>query len=57
MLKELQKELVAKEKTIELQQTQIASIKQEESKREREIDILRQSLKIMCHNKKGNKNG
>lgn len=57
MLEELQKELMAKEKAIELQQTQIASMKQEESKREREIDILRQSLKIMCHNKKGNKNG
>ncbi|CAI9117968.1 OLC1v1019462C1 [Oldenlandia corymbosa var. corymbosa] len=56
MLEELRKELMNKEKTISFQQCEIATMKQEENKREREIDILRQSLKIMCHNKKGKKN-
>lgn len=52
ILEELQQELRAKEETIENLQTRLASMEQEKSKREREIDILRQSLKIMSHKKK-----
>ncbi|KAL7597297.1 hypothetical protein Lser_V15G29647 [Lactuca serriola] len=52
VIHELQKELRAKEETIELLQAHIASIEQEESRRERELDILRQSLRIMNHRKK-----
>ncbi|KVH91042.1 centrosome-associated protein CEP250-like [Cynara cardunculus var. scolymus] len=48
---ELRRELKAKEETIELLQAHIASIEQEESRREREVDILRQSLRIMSHKK------
>nr|XP_027118945.1 uncharacterized protein LOC113736256 [Coffea arabica] len=55
MLEEQQRELMAKEKAIELLQAQLATMKQEESKWEREVDILRQSLRIVCHNKKGKK--
>ncbi|KAL3507442.1 hypothetical protein ACH5RR_032824 [Cinchona calisaya] len=55
MLEELQRELMAKEKTTELLQAQIASMKQEESKWKREVDTLRQCLRIACHNKKGKK--
>ncbi|KAL3506295.1 hypothetical protein ACH5RR_031677 [Cinchona calisaya] len=57
MLEELQKELINKGKTIELLEALIASMKQEESKRESEVDILRQSLRIMCYNNKGKKEG
>ncbi|KAJ9555623.1 hypothetical protein OSB04_010237 [Centaurea solstitialis] len=49
---ELRRELKAKEETIELLQAHIASIEQEESRRGRELDILRQSLRIMSHKKK-----
>ncbi|KAF7149580.1 hypothetical protein RHSIM_Rhsim02G0049300 [Rhododendron simsii] len=52
ILEELQQELRAKEETIENLHTRLASMEQEKSKREREIDILRQSLKIMSHKKK-----
>ncbi|KAL4591022.1 hypothetical protein LXL04_003970 [Taraxacum kok-saghyz] len=52
VMNELQKELRAKEETIELLQAHIASIEQQESKKERELDILRQSLRIMNHRKK-----
>ncbi|XP_058201641.1 uncharacterized protein LOC131316338 isoform X2 [Rhododendron vialii] len=52
VLEELQQELRAKEETIENLHTKLASMEQEKSKSEREIDILRQSLKIMSHKKK-----
>lgn len=52
MLEEVQKELKAKEETIQHLQAQVAGMKQEEYKRERELDILRQSLRILCFNKK-----
>lgn len=51
MIKELQRELHAKEETIRGMKAQIASMEQEEYKKEREIDILRQSLRIMSSKK------
>nr|XP_043613680.1 golgin subfamily A member 6-like protein 22 [Erigeron canadensis] len=52
LIDELRREVKAKEETIELLQAHIASIEQEQSRREREVDILRQSLRIMSHKKK-----
>lgn len=52
LLEELQKELTAKEETIKRLEGQLSLMKQQEAKREREVDILRQSLRIMCYNKK-----
>lgn len=52
ILKELQKELAAKEEAIKVLEGQLGSMKEQETKRERELDILRQSLRIMCYNKK-----
>ncbi|GKA65768.1 hypothetical protein Tco_0765475 [Tanacetum coccineum] len=52
LIDELRREVRAKEETIELLQAHIASIEQQESKRQREVDILRQSLRIMSHKKK-----
>lgn len=49
LLGKYQKELKSKEDTIEVLQAQLASAKMEESKRGREVDILRQSLRIMCN--------
>ncbi|KAL0368536.1 UNVERIFIED_CONTAM: hypothetical protein Scaly_1072500 [Sesamum calycinum] len=49
MLLELNKELQAKEERIELLQAKLASMEDQEFKREREVDILRQSLRIMSH--------
>ncbi|PHT85497.1 hypothetical protein T459_07603 [Capsicum annuum] len=52
LLEELHRELQDKEEKIALLKEEIASKEQEELKREREIDILRQSLKIMSYNMK-----
>ncbi|KAA8527841.1 hypothetical protein F0562_035290 [Nyssa sinensis] len=51
LIDELHRELKAKEETIELLEARLASMEQEGSKRETEVDILRQSLRIMGHNK------
>ncbi|XP_059448477.1 cilia- and flagella-associated protein 58-like [Corylus avellana] len=51
MIEELQKEVVAKEETIKALKAQLASIEHEDYKKEREIDILRQSLRIMSSKK------
>ncbi|KAH7856672.1 hypothetical protein Vadar_004072 [Vaccinium darrowii] len=52
ILEELQQELRSKEEKIENLNTRLASMAQDNSKMEREIDILRQSLKIMTHKNK-----
>lgn len=52
ILEELQQELRSKEEKIENLNTRLASMEQDNSKMEREIDILRQSLKIMTHKNK-----
>ncbi|XP_057958865.1 uncharacterized protein LOC131151614 [Malania oleifera] len=52
LMDELQRELKAKEETIKFLQAQLASSKLEESKKDREVDILRQSLRIMSSKKK-----
>ncbi|KAH0708281.1 hypothetical protein KY284_009708 [Solanum tuberosum] len=52
LLEELHMELKAKEEVIAHLKEKIASMEKQEVKREREIDILRQSLKIMSYNKK-----
>ncbi|XAR62720.1 hypothetical protein NMG60_11017578 [Bertholletia excelsa] len=46
---ELTKELKAREETIQKLEERIASMEREESKRVREVDILRQSLRILDH--------
>lgn len=46
---EIQREVKAKEEHIEILQSRLASMEQQESRREREMDILRQSLRIMTH--------
>lgn len=51
MIEELQKEVAGKEKTIKALKAQLASIEHEDYKKEREIDILRQSLRIMSSKK------
>ncbi|KAE8076173.1 hypothetical protein FH972_014837 [Carpinus fangiana] len=51
MIEELQKEVVAKEETIKALKAQVASIEHEDYRKEREIDILRQSLRIMSSKK------
>ncbi|KAL7251329.1 hypothetical protein ACSBR1_013210 [Camellia fascicularis] len=52
LMEKLQRELKIKEETIELLKGRLALMEQEESNREREVDILRQSLKIMSYKKK-----
>ncbi|CAA3010542.1 Hypothetical predicted protein [Olea europaea subsp. europaea] len=52
ILLELKEELKLKEERGALLQAKLDSMKQQECKREREIDILRQSLRIMSHRKK-----
>ncbi|KAM7485327.1 hypothetical protein LguiA_001336 [Lonicera macranthoides] len=46
---EIQREVKAKEEQIEILQSRLASMEQQESRREGEMDILRQSLRIMTH--------
>ncbi|GAB4843687.1 hypothetical protein Ancab_013651 [Ancistrocladus abbreviatus] len=47
MIQQLQRELKAKDEKIQSLKTQIASMEQEEYVRKREMDILRQSLRIL----------
>ncbi|KAF8015924.1 hypothetical protein BT93_H1459 [Corymbia citriodora subsp. variegata] len=49
MVEELKRELTAKEETIEALKSHLASLEQDKHKREREADILRQSLRIMSN--------
>ncbi|CAN4104542.1 unnamed protein product [Withania somnifera] len=51
-VEEAHMELKAKEEVIAHLKEKITSMEKQEVKREREIDILRQSLKIMSYNKK-----
>ncbi|KAG6664592.1 golgin subfamily A member 6-like protein 22 [Carya illinoinensis] len=51
MIQELQRELHAKEETIRGLKARMSSMEHEEYKKEREIDILRQSLRIMSSKK------
>ncbi|XP_074307079.1 uncharacterized protein LOC141642251 [Silene latifolia] len=53
LTEEMQKELKAKEKKIEALKAEIIIMEKDEYKRKREVDILRQSLKIMSSNKNG----
>lgn len=55
MFLELKQELTAKEERIELLQAKLASMEDQELKREREMDILRQSLRIMSHRRRPTK--
>ncbi|XP_052189158.1 uncharacterized protein LOC127799287 [Diospyros lotus] len=48
----LRQELKAKEETIALLQARLASVEKEGARRDREVDILRQSLRIVTHKKK-----
>lgn len=52
IIEELRKEVKAKEETIEMLKARIVTMDREEFKKAREIDILRQSLRIMSNNKK-----
>lgn len=52
MLMELNKELRSKEEKIEILQAKLISMEDQESRREREMDIFRQSLRIMSHKKR-----
>lgn len=51
-MEEIQKEINAKDETIVELQAQVVSMEEEEYKRKREVDILRQSLRILCSKKK-----
>ncbi|KAL5542468.1 hypothetical protein UlMin_010178 [Ulmus minor] len=51
MAEELKKELQAKDETIRELKSKLASMDQERYKRDREVDILRQSLRIMTSKK------
>ncbi|XP_073026882.1 uncharacterized protein [Primulina eburnea] len=51
-LMELKKELRSKEEKIEILQAKLVSVEDQESMREREMGILRQSLRIMSHKKR-----
>ena len=48
----MRQELKAKEETIALLQARLASVEKEGARRDREVDILRQSLRIVTHKKK-----
>ncbi|XP_073128721.1 uncharacterized protein [Henckelia pumila] len=52
MLMELKKELGSKQEKIEILQAKLISMEDQELRREREMDILRQSLRIMSHKKR-----
>lgn len=51
MTEELKREVQAKEETIKELKSRLASMEQEMSKKDREVDILRQSLRIMSSKK------
>ena len=48
----LQMEVMAKEETVEVLRSRISSMEKEGLKREREVDILRQSLRILKSSKR-----
>uniref|UniRef100_A0A803MUC1 Uncharacterized protein n=1 Tax=Chenopodium quinoa TaxID=63459 RepID=A0A803MUC1_CHEQI len=50
LMEDLQRELKARDETIQVLKAQLASMEDEEYKRKREVDILRQSLRIMSIN-------
>ena len=52
MIEELKKEVKSKEETIEALKTRLASMEREGYEKEREMDILRQSLRILGSKKK-----
>ncbi|KAG1361463.1 golgin subfamily A member 6-like protein 6 [Cocos nucifera] len=52
MIEELHRELKAKEETLETLRSRISAMEQEGTKRDREIDILRQSLRILGNTKR-----
>ncbi|XP_010247938.1 PREDICTED: trichohyalin-like [Nelumbo nucifera] len=52
MMEELKRELKAKEEVVEVLKAQVAAMEEERIKKEREVDILRQSLRIMSNTKK-----
>ncbi|XP_058094938.1 uncharacterized protein LOC131240622 [Magnolia sinica] len=52
MMEALQRELKAKEEMVKGQQARLSALEKEGAKREREVDILRQSLRIMSNTKK-----
>lgn len=49
MIEEMKRELNAKEAAMEALKARLASMEQEEYRRAREVDILRQSLRIVSH--------
>lgn len=49
VIQKLKEELKAKEETVEALQAQISAMEDVVAKREREVDILRQSLRIMSN--------
>lgn len=49
VMERLQRELKAKEETVEALRAQISAMENVGAKREREVDILRQSLRIMSN--------
>ncbi|XP_074562741.1 uncharacterized protein LOC141819299 [Curcuma longa] len=52
MIERLQRELKDKEDTMEMLKLRVEAMEQEASKRDREIDILKQSLRILSNKKK-----
>ncbi|KZV34044.1 inner centromere protein [Dorcoceras hygrometricum] len=52
MLMELKKELISKQERMEILEAKLMSMEDQESRRQREMDILRQSLRIMSHKKR-----
>lgn len=57
ILEEVKKELISKEEKIKFLEAKIGSMENQELKRQREMDILRQSLRIMSHKKRSTKFG
>lgn len=52
MIQELKRELRDKEQNIEALKAQLGSVETEVYRKQRDIDILRQSFRIMSHKKK-----
>lgn len=52
MVQELKRELRDKEQNIEALKAQLGSVETEVYRKQRDIDILRQSFRIMSHKKK-----
>ena len=53
LMEDLQREIKAKDETIEVLKAQLTSMEDEGYRSKREVDILRQSLRIMSSNSKG----